>query len=446
MAKFTIQDIAKVLVERNGLSKKDASVFVNAMFDLIQQALGRDKVVKVKGLGTFKIIDVDARESVNVNTGERVLIEGHNKITFTPDALMKELVNKPFSQFETVVLKDGVDFDDTAKEESSVEQNHENIIDPVLIPLVDFEDSEDSVDEPGEILTPAPEPYIESKSDSVLEPTPALEPVSEPVPAPVPVFEAEPSLEPEAASELAEVSEKEPEPLAVEEPEPLSEDPVTLAVEEPRAPVQDYGEEESEVESEEASYDEETSSSKNWLMLLIASLLGLLIGYFIGSYFPFNRYFPLSSSSQNEVKVEAVEPVKLSPKPVVPDSSVVELVKTDSVATEPVETESVIPVTPESVETKPEVPKPAEVKAATPDKYEAMDARVRTGAYRIIGTAEVVKAREGETLSKLSRRMLGPDMECYLEVYNGMAASTVLKKGQEVKIPKLEWKKKKSTK
>ena len=443
MAKFTIQDISKILVARNGLNKKDASTFANVMFDIIQQALERERIVKVKGLGTFKIIDVEARESVNVNTGERVLIEKHDKITFTPDTLMKELVNKPFSQFDTVVLKEGVDFDDTAKGEASVEQNHENIVDPVLIPLVDFEDS---VDEPGEILTPAPEPYQESKSESVLEPTPALEPVSESVPAPVPVFETEPSLEPESASELAEVSEKEPEPLAVEEPEPLSEEPVTLAVEEPRAPVQDYGEEESEVESEEASYDEETSSSKNWLMLLIASLLGLLIGYFIGSYFPFNRYFPLSSSSQNEVKVEAVEPVKLSPKPVVPDSSVVELVKTDSVATEPVETESVIPVAPESVETKPEVLKPAEVKAATPDKYEAMDARVRTGAYRIIGTAEVVKAREGETLSKLSRRMLGPDMECYLEVYNGMAASTVLKKGQEVKIPKLEWKKKKSTK
>ena len=96
MGKLTIQEIAKTLIERNGLTKKEASTFVNAMFEVIQQALERDRVVKVKGLGTFKIIDVDARESVNVNTGERVLIEGHDKITFVPDALMKELVNKPF--------------------------------------------------------------------------------------------------------------------------------------------------------------------------------------------------------------------------------------------------------------------------------------------------------------------------------------------------------------
>ena len=106
MGKISIQDLAQVLVERKGLNKRDAVIFVSAMFDIIQTNLEKDRVVKIKGLGTFKIIDVDDRESVNVNTGERVLIEGHNKITFTPDALMKELVNKPFSQFEkkTMIL------------------------------------------------------------------------------------------------------------------------------------------------------------------------------------------------------------------------------------------------------------------------------------------------------------------------------------------------------
>ena len=121
MGKMTIQDVSRVLSERKGLNKKDASNFVNLMFDIIQQALERDGIVKVKGLGTFKIIDVDARESVNVNTGERVLIEGHNKITFTPDSLLKELVNKPFSQFETVVLNDGVDFDEPVDFEKNEE-------------------------------------------------------------------------------------------------------------------------------------------------------------------------------------------------------------------------------------------------------------------------------------------------------------------------------------
>ena len=116
MGKISIQDLSSVLVEKRGLSKKDASNFITEMFDIVQQELEKDKIFKIKGLGTFKIIDVDDRESVNVNTGERVLIEGHGKITFTPDSLMKELVNKPFSQFETVVLNDGVEFEEPKEE------------------------------------------------------------------------------------------------------------------------------------------------------------------------------------------------------------------------------------------------------------------------------------------------------------------------------------------
>ena len=140
MGKVTIQEIASKLIAQNGLSKKEATLFINMMFETIREALERDKMVKVKGLGTFKIIDVESRESVNVNTGERVLIEGHNKITFTPDALMKELVNKPFSQFETVVLNEGVDFKDNKEEEVAEEapviEEGESEIDE--IPLVDF--------------------------------------------------------------------------------------------------------------------------------------------------------------------------------------------------------------------------------------------------------------------------------------------------------------------
>ena len=136
MGKITIQEISAKLVAQNGLSKKEATRFVNKMFDLIRDALERDMTVKVKGLGTFKIIDVDSRESVNVNTGERVLIEGHNKITFTPDVLMKELVNKPFSQFETIVLNEGVDFKDSDNED--VEAQTEDDGEMGDMPLVDF--------------------------------------------------------------------------------------------------------------------------------------------------------------------------------------------------------------------------------------------------------------------------------------------------------------------
>ena len=393
MGKMTIQDIARTLVERNGLSKKEASAFANTMFDIIQQALDRDKVVKVKGLGPFKIIDVDARESVNVNTGERVLIEGHNKITFTPDALLKELVNKPFSQFETVVLKDGVDFD-TPEEEPEEEP------DPSAMPLVDFGQEP----EPEPIPEPEPEPI----------PEPVIVPVVKPEPEPVPVVEPEPEPEPEPVAE-----------------EPIIEESVQEESVEEESAEEEPAEEESVYEE-----DEETSDGKKWLLALIAGILGLVVGYLLGNYFPFSN-----TASQEVVKVEEPKPA-VAPKPV--------QTKLDTLQKDTLQKDTIKSEAPKPVETKPEAPKPAETKPVAqgevdPAKYEAMDARVRTGAYRIIGTDNVVKAREGETLGKISRRTLGPDMECYVEVYNGMKASDVLKAGQEVKIPKLQRKKKKTT-
>lgn len=397
-----MQGLSKILVERNGLGKKEASAFVSAIFSIIRQALDQDKIVKVKGLGTFRIIDVDARESVNVNTGKRVLIEGHNKITFTPDALMRELVNKPFSQFETVVLKDGVDFEDMAKEETSERPDPEESEDPAVMPLVDFGDNNVQV---APVIVEEDKPELITESVSVEE---------VPVDAPV---EEEPAPVEEISVPVVE------EPVPVDEfvaEEPVVEDSV---VEEPIV-------EESTDEEVEYDDDENPAGGKKWLMPLITCLLGLAIGYFIGNYFP----FPYTYWNSPEIeKVEKAEPVKVSPVPV----------KTAIPKAEPEKAE---PVTPAPA--KPETPKPAISKSAMQEeidaaKYEAMDARVRTGAYRIIGTEDVIKVKEGDNLMKISRRILGPDMECYLEVYNGLKASSVLEPGQEIKIPKLQLKKKK---
>jgi nucleoid DNA-binding protein len=414
MGKITIQDMAKTLVERHELTKKEASAFVNAMFDVIQQALERDNIVKVKGFGTFKIIDVDARESVNVNTGERVLIEGHNKITFTPDTLMRELVNKPFSQFETVVLKDGVEFEDG----TMVEENGE---DPSSMPLVDFGTHGPSNEIPiilGEEAKPEPEPIPEPA------PEPAPEPEQKPVPepAPMPEPEPEPEMVSEPAPELEVESEQESEPEGEPEPDPEPE-----------------SESDSEPE-EESAYDEteEGSDKKGWLMALIACAVGLIIGYFIGNFFPMASF-----ASKDEVKVEQPDTVK---KQVSKDTATVDA--------KPAKPEVAPEAKPEvKPEVKPEAPKPVETKPAPqqettqyevdPAKYEAMDVRVRTGAYHIIGTDRVVKVKEGDNLSRISSRTLGPDMVCYLEVYNGLKTSSELKVGQEIKIPKLKLKKKK---
>ena len=397
MGKISLIELAAVLSKRYGVNKKDATGFVTQMFDIIQQSLEQDKLVKIKGLGTFKIIDVDDRESVNVNTGERVLIEGHPKITFVPDALMKELVNKPFSQFETVVLNDGVDFEDAASEPSVAEPEIvetepvvlESESEPAAMPLVDFEP----------------------------EPEPELIPVSEPEAAP----KSEPAPKPEAA----------PEPEPVQEP----------AMEaEPEQEADPETETEEESESQEEEYEEEASDGKKWWLALLALLIGLAGGYILGNYFPFST---TQTPQQEEVK------------PVVPDSALIAtkaaVDSIDSVTVAEPEVEDVKAEAPKVAEPKVETPKAEAPKAAEPDKkavdqldqYQKKDSRVRTGAWRIVGTAQVVKVKEGETLSRISRRYLGPDMECYIEVYNNITASTPLKAGQEIKIPQLKHKKSK---
>lgn len=402
MGKISLIELAAVLSKRYGVNKKDATGFVTQMFDIIQQSLEQDKLVKIKGLGTFKIIDVDDRESVNVNTGERVLIEGHPKITFVPDALMKELVNKPFSQFETVVLNDGVDFEDAASEPSVAEPEIvetepvvlESESEPAAMPLVDFEP----------------------------EPEPELIPVSEPEPAP----KSEPAPKPESA----------PEPEPVQEP----------AMEaEPEQEADPETETEEESESQEEEYEEEASDGKKWWLALLALLIGLAGGYILGNYFPFST----TQTSQQEVV-----------KPVVPDSALIatkaSVDSIDSVTVAEPEVEDVKAEAPKVAEPKVETPKAEAPKAEAPkaaepdkkavdqlDQYQKKDSRVRTGAWRIVGTAQVVKVKEGETLSRISRRYLGPDMECYIEVYNNITASTPLKAGQEIKIPQLKHKKSK---
>ena len=396
MGKISLIELAAVLSKRYGVNKKDATGFVTQMFDIIQQSLEQDKLVKIKGLGTFKIIDVDDRESVNVNTGERVLIEGHPKITFAPDALMKELVNKPFSQFETVVLNDGVDFEDAASEPSVAEPEIvetepavlESESEPAVMPLVDFEP------EPEPELIPVSEPEAAPKSEAAPEPEPVQEPA----------MEAEPEQEADPETETEEES-----------------------------------------ESQEEEYEEEASDGKKWWLALLALLIGLAGGYILGNYFPFST----TQTPQQEVV-----------KPVVPDSALIAtkaaVDSIDSVTVAEPEVEEVKAEAPKVAEPKVETPKAEAPKAEAPkaadpdkkavdqlDQYQKKDSRVRTGAWRIVGTAQVVKVKEGETLSRISRRYLGPDMECYIEVYNNITASTPLKAGQEIKIPQLKHKKSK---
>ena len=399
-----LQDLASVLVERWHLGKKEASMFVNDMFFVIQKSLDEDKIVKVKGLGTFKIIDVDDRESVDVNSGERVLIEGHGKITFIPDALMKELVNKPFSQFETVVLNEGVDFNEAIVNQP--EETASTALDEVedgAAPLVEF------VDEPHSEIIEKPVNLVE-----------AMEPVEQEVQEEVTVSdhletqeESVESMELESKiSELVFGESPENEETASEETLEESEEP--------------------EVSDKFETVEEESAFKKyfKWIGIALLTLaVGVLIGYLMG-----NRSRNQSPTPQ-EPFVEIIEEETDKSLPV--DSDAVK------VATE-VEKET---LEDDEKTTKDEneavaVDMVVKEKATALDKWETMDARVRTGAYRIIGTDYVEKARAGDNLTRICRRTIGPGMECYLEVYNGLSSGAALTVGQEIKIPKLELKKK----
>lgn len=363
MGKLTIQDIAKVLVEKSGLTQKEANKFATEMFSIIQQRLEEDELVKIKGFGTFKIINVEARESVSVRTGERVMIDSHAKVTFTPDTVMKELVNKPFSQFETVVLNDGVEFDDVAEDNEEDVAPVEDVISPVEeLPVVEMAQVEE---EPKVVETPQ--------------------------------IEEEPQVEETPMVKLAEDEPVEEEPVADEEPV------------------------------------EEESSWKKWLLAVAVVLVLMGLSAYGGYYYAMQKM----SSQKTETATIKKDEVATPEKPV--DSVAV---AKDTVVAAPVEVAQTEVKAEESVKKEETVKQEVKEPAEEPDPYAAKDERVRLGAYRIVGTAEEVKVLPGQTFYSICRAHLGPDMQCYVEVYNNLPKDPKIKEGQVIKIPKLKPKKK----
>ena len=390
MSKLNIYDLCSVLTSKNGLDDKESHRFIKAIFDVIQEGLDEDKIVKVKGLGTFKIIEVDDRESINVNTGERVLIEGHSKLTFTPDSVMKEIVNKPFSQFETVILNEGVDFPEPVVEEPAVE----DII----------------ADEPAEDKEIIVEPQIDN---NVAEQSVEEEPVAEKTVAKEPVAEKTVAEEPVAEEPVAE--------------EPVAEDSVV-----------EFTDDNDNVQSgEENSVEEsvfETSNNNSilrWILSGVAVLL-LILGAAYGGYL-YGRYELSEEIAYKQMKADLKTAEITTKKAQV-------AIKKDSVAQE-VDATKIGAMSIDNKDESANDEAKTETAKTSSDKYEDMDIRVRTGAYRIIGEGRTVKAKAGQTVEDIATKLLGPGMSCYVEVYNGLDGKATLKEGQTIKIPKLELKK-----
>ena len=451
MSKVSITELASKLMEKHGLKRTEAELFIRQFVGVINDGLKNDKSVKVKGLGTFKVQAVSARKSVDVNTGEAIVIEGRDKISFTAEAVMRDLVNAPFAQFETVIVNDGVDFSEIdAKHEADNTEAKEPT--PAVEPTTEAE-LEQAVVEPTPVaeLEPAvvePAPVAEPEP-AVVEPTPVAEP--EPT-----VVEAAPAAEPEPTVEPAPVVEPEPtvESAPVAEPEPAVVEPAPVV--EPTPAVEDSDSDTDELEAKSKSY-------KNTIIVLASSLACVVILAVVGFVYMFSQIEKRDNriahlETQTATLADRMMKTHMSPAPAANQPAAND--EADNIlATNEQKIEAAQKADKENnlktAEAKPE-PK-AKPKAATKPTVEAKapaaksspsilsqsaydkDPRVRTGAYVITGIANTVTVKAGQTMSSLSKTYLGPGMECYLEAVNG--GNRELKAGEKIKIPALKTKK-----
>ncbi len=442
-----IQDLAKYLSAKHKIQQKEAERFLTALVDVLNDGLHYEKLVKVKGLGTFKVIDVKNRESVDVNTGERILIEGRPKITFTPDAVMKDLVNKPFAQFETVVLNEGVTFDNLPEESE--------------VPLAD---------------EPEPQPEIEQ----LMEEKPAPEPVPEeeqPEEIIIPQETESEPVTPLAEMPVAEVPEPEtPEETPVEEvalPESQEATQAPAPQGEPATPetqenLDDLGNleklgklddlenlgklgnlEKLETPAPQEPLEAAPKSSKSWIGWLLGMVAVGAAMYFLGYH---NGRQAVGIVEESQVVAEGTTQAEAPQAPVDTIAQDAEAEKAAAqAAAAKAKADSIAQA---EAYAKAEAAKKAAYEAEVKKQQEealaqekATDSKtlnnarniVRTGAYNIVGTQQSVIVRKGQTLEKLSKMYLGPGMEVYVMVHNGV---TEAKEGSTLKIPKLQVKKK----
>ena len=414
-----VNDFACELSEKYGLSLGDASDFVSAMFDVVKEELdGADSSVKIKGFGTFKVSAVGARASVDVNTGERIIIDGRNKISFTPEVLLRDRVNRPFVQFETVVLNDGVDF-------SEIDEESEEELDSVT-----------ETEPQGVQLSPTA-PTSQPTGQSTDQPT-----LSEQTQG----VQLSPTAPTSQQANHYSSSETASKAVNTEEHRDMARrlmTPKTETIEE------DSEESDDKTTATAPEADDEgiviggcrQRSPRIMYVLTIASFL-ILVSLGIGMYFLYQRIEEKNHvidrlESRLYAQQEAAERADAQPAVAVKDT----IVPNDSLraaelhAAEKAKKDS-IAASKSAAEAKASQSSVAPSTATTPSDYN-YDTRVRTGAYIIVGVAKTVTVQPGQTLASISKAYLGEGMECYVEVLNNRHS---VKAGEKLKIPQLKLK------
>ena len=454
MSKFSLNTLGKLLADKSGLSQVEAELFIRKMFDVCNQGLDADKQVKIKWLGTFKVQATKDRESINVNTGERFTIEGRDKLTFTPDNILKEIVNKPFAQFETVVVNDGVDFDEI--DEKFGEEQTEDAPEQVI----DFLDEEKTA-------TPNPEVVViesekEKEKEDELAKQIAIEQAKlerlKQAQLEQERIQKEKQEQERLEQERLEQERLEQERLEQEKLELAQQQQALKAVVEPAVPASDESEEEEEEEEEESSNSHHIVIPRYLVVavcLIVVALIGGM-GWFAFNYGQMTAqrdHLAMQLNQYHQAPAKKV-PAKPAAAPLSQEQKLRQKAMEDSIRM--AKTAEAVKLAEKSDEESATAEKAkqaeAKAKAEAKDKAEEKaaskiassqydkDARVRTGAYRIIGVAQTVTVGAGQTLEQISTRYLGSGMECYVEALNG---TSTVKAGQKIKIPKLELKKKK---
>ena len=471
MSKSNISRLAKSISSKHGLTQAEAERFISKMFEVANEGLHEDKLLKIKWLGTFKVAPVKDRESVDVNTGERIVIEGRDKISFTPDNILKEIVNKPFAQFETVVVNDGVDFSDIDEKFSLQAVPAEPIAAEMPSTIGEQKTAEASIGQP------------ESKSFDESKNTDEQKVADQPTAEVYPSAEAQPM-----AGEHPMAEEQQMQPLVGnttgEQESLVNEDILTKesslvknasdneagtsneAVASNNAAMSDGA-----VPSEEpaAEVGEEVHSHHLMIPKYLVAIVCLVFVILLGGmgWFAFNfgkmqaqrdqlamqlqtikKPTPVATKDSTQTSAEDSAALALKMKAqedsirMAETSKAVEMAeKTEQVR---VEGRALTNTSSSQIGTSSKEKGSSQAKGTAPSDprssaYDA-DPRVRTGAYRIVGVAQTVTVKDGQSLASLSSLYLGPGMECYVEAVNG---KNEVKVGQKIKIPKLELKRKK---
>lgn len=489
MSKSNISRLAKSISSKRGLTQAEAERFVSKMFEVANEGLHEDKLLKIKWLGTFKVTPVKDRESVDVNTGERIVIEGRDKISFTPDNILKEIVNKPFAQFETVVVNDGVDFSDIDEKFSLQAVPAEPIAAEMPNTIGEQKTAEASIGQP------------ESKSFDESKNTDEQKVANQPTAEVYPSAEAQPMA---GEQPMAEEQQMQPlvENITGEQESLVNEDILTKesslvknasdnevgtsneavasnnavpsnaaatsneAVASNNAAMSDGA-----VPSEEpaAEVGEEVHSHHLMIPKYLVAIVCLVFVILLGGmgWFAFNfgkmqaqrdqlamqlqtikKPTPVATKDSTQTSAEDSAALALKKKAQEDSIRMAETSKAVEMAEKTeqgrVEGQALTNTSSSQIGTSSKEKGSSHAIGAVPSEpkissYDA-DPRVRTGAYRIVGVAQTVTVKEGQTLASLSSLYLGPGMECYVEAVNGKSE---VKVGQKIRIPKLELKRKK---